>query len=249
MSEPSYEVPTTTTPEPVEACLASFRASMDSTGKLEAEAKEKLLALVRSRQEQMFESRRVARRRRVKKEKTTEWDGPFESRRGVARGTSRMGVSYSGDEEGYNLCTSSDTEWDRPEEHASFRRREREVRRRVPGAADVSTDSSDFSPRSSDSERSVPPVKSEIGDVFPWERVEEDDVVVPRCEGRVNLCTTDDETYTREDLGRAAAEWTFATRRHQTLVRRVRFETRQRRHARIPRRRTRRRRRKDLGGA
>ena len=28
---------------------------------------------------------------------------------------------YSGDEEGYNLCTSSDTEWDRLEEHTSFR--------------------------------------------------------------------------------------------------------------------------------
>ena len=47
-------------------------------------------------------------------------------------------------------------------------------------------------------------MKDEIGDVFPWERVEEEDDVVPRYEGRVNLCTTDDETYTREDLGRAA---------------------------------------------
>ena len=238
--------PSTTTPDPFESRLASLRASWDRTEKEEAEAKKKLLALVRSQQERMFEARRATRRRRVKKEKTMEWDGPFEPRRGVARGKSRMGHYYSGEEEGYNLCTSSDTEWDRPEEHASFRRREREVRRRVPGATAVSTDSSDFSPRSSDSEDSVPPVKYEIGDVFPWERVEEDDDVVPRCEGRVNLCTTDDETYTREDLGRAAAEWTFATRRHQTLVRRVRFETRQRRHARIPRRRARRRRRKGL---
>ena len=92
-----------------------------------------------------------------------EWDGPFESRRGVARGKSQMGLHYFGEEEGYNLCTSSNTEWDRPEEHASFRRREREVRRRVPGATAVSTDSSDFSPRSSDSEDSDPPVKDKIG--------------------------------------------------------------------------------------
>ena len=127
------------TPDPVEACLASLRASLNRTGKEEAEAKEKLLALVRSQQERMFESRRAARRQQVKKEKTMEWDGPFEPRRGVARGKSRMGHHYSSEEEGYNLCTSSDTEWDRPEEHASFRRREREVWRRVPGATAVST--------------------------------------------------------------------------------------------------------------
>ena len=56
-SEPLYGAPSTTTPDPVEACLASLRASSNCTGKEEAEAKEKLLALVRLQQERMFESR------------------------------------------------------------------------------------------------------------------------------------------------------------------------------------------------
>ena len=196
-------------PTPLTLSLRPIAAIDERSRREEAEAEEKRQAVRRSLLGQIARTRcgraTTARsstgKARVKKEKMMEWDGPFESRRGVARGTSRMGLHYSGDEEGYNLCTSSDTEWDRPEEHTSFRRREREVRRRVPGATDVSTDSSDFSPRSSDSEDSDPPVKDEIGDVFPWERVEEEDDVVPRYKGRVNLCTTDDETYTGRTWG------------------------------------------------
>ena len=62
-------LPTTTTPDPVEACNASVSASISRIGQREAEAKDKIRALVRSYQERLFEARRE---QRIKKEKIVE---------------------------------------------------------------------------------------------------------------------------------------------------------------------------------